>query len=449
MFLEKINLYHVFHKMPALAQENMYVQLEKLARDLIHSGLLRIEAEPKQNFVRFSIPTSNIHEVFTKHDLFDEHLLLATKARIEKALRTSGVKQNLATKIDTEIAKLKQQLKKFLEVESEMELQIARILVQSAHPIVFMMIIHEKVQVYVSFGHSVGEVMDVAFWQQAGSNSGLQSTNGKDAAVFITCGGDPLRFDEPEEKVEEKSKEEKTHGDGKPALARMMGIAGQETGHYSDIRHNDLGQQIGRYSANFSGTRADPQVNQARLNDMKNIDDYWEIINQKGFDNLFEIEKKLQLLDQYPEKNIFYNFSVLKMKLYRFIFVLRNSDIIPLKELKDKKYIATTLKALFSDMAFNLEPKADVYSNPDKNVEIAIACIEALARVPQQVNKWGHHNTRFLWPNLYNFYYSVVIAGDIRDYEAMSGKKFDIYPRHFRKYSFTEKLAIKFDRFKA
>ena len=100
-------------------------------------------------------------------------------------------------------------------------------------------------------------------------------------------------------------------------------------------------------------------------------------------------------------------------------------------------------------MAFNLEPKADVYSNPDKNIEIAIACIEALARVPQQVNKWGHHNTRFFWPHLYSFYYSVVIPQDIADYEAMSGKKFNSYPKNFRKYNFTEKLALKFDQIKA
>ena len=67
--MEKINLYHVFYKMPALEKKDMYVQLEELAQEFVNSGLLRIDAEPQRNFARFSIPTRNIHIVFSKREL--------------------------------------------------------------------------------------------------------------------------------------------------------------------------------------------------------------------------------------------------------------------------------------------------------------------------------------------------------------------------------------------
>ena len=72
------------------------------------------------------------------------------------------------------------------------------------------------------------------------------------------------------------------------------------------------------------------------------------------------------------------------------------------------------MQEMLSDMMFNLQPVADVYSSDDKNEEIAIACIEALARVPQQVNKWGHKTTLFLWRNLYKFYYYKLIQDALK-----------------------------------
>jgi hypothetical protein len=59
-------------------------------------------------------------------------------------------------------------------------------------------------------------------------------------------------------------------------------------------------------------------------------------------------------------------------------------------------------------MAFNLAPEAEVYRNPDPLVEEAIAVIEAVARVPQQVHKWGHAAVKAAWPNLYDFYYGTI-----------------------------------------
>lgn len=446
----KTNLYHVYHKMPALAKEDMYVELEELAIDFVNSGLLRIEAEPKQNFTRFSIPSRNLHINFSQREISDPKLRHRTYKILGKAIRESGFNGNLESKFDNELEKLNTQLNKHVPVDLEMEMQIARILVQSAHPIVFQMIILEEVEVFVSFGYNIGDVMDIASWKQSGSNSGMQSTDGKKVAVFVSCGGDPLMLDSSEE---EKSKQnsqqqEKTHGDGLPALARMMGIAGQETGHYSDIIHNQFGQQVGRYSANFSGTRANPQVNLARLTDMKNIDTFWGLLCKIGIIQLIDREKSIQFYQRNPDKGLGYLFKILLFKIHRFIFILRARRInfTAVNQVLNKEYLAHSLQELLSDMAFNLEPKADVYSSEDKKIEEAIACIEALARVPQQANKWGHKNTSFFWRNLYKFYYEKVIPGDIAAYETITTKKFTLYPKKMRKYSFFEKLKFRFKK---
>jgi hypothetical protein len=431
-------------------KEEMYVELEDLAEQLVDSGLLRIDADPKQNFTRFSQPTRNVHIVFSKRELYQENLYNRTYKRLHKALKDAGVQANIDKKINEEIEKLKGQLKKHIDVELELEMQLARILVQSAHPVVFLMIILKQVQVFVSYGDNIGDVMDVVSWQQAGSNSGMQSTDGKNVAIFVSCGGDPLLL-EPVIEADKKNsdlqmQEEKIYGDGKPALARMMGIAGQEIGHYSDIKHDNFGRQIGRYSANFSGTIANEKVNIARLTDMKNIQSLWNMLKNIGLDKLIDKEKDIQFFRRNPDRSLGYYFRVFMLLIIknRFIELCRKISFWPIEDLKNKDYLGLSMQEMLSDMMFNLQPVADVYSSDDKNEEIAIACIEALARVPQQVNKWGHKTTLFLWRNLYKFYYYKLIPGCIEDYERMSGKTFTFYPNKMRRYNWKEKLKIRF-----
>lgn len=450
------NLYHVIHKMPILEKKDMFVELEKLTEEFVNSGLLRIDAEPKQNFTRFSIPSRNVHVVFSKRELFDNNLIDLTKAKIKKLLIDAGNENGIDKKVNLELEKLKLGLKKFLEVEKDLEYKVARVLIQSAHPVVFKLIMLERVEVYVSFGHNIGEVMDIVSWRQAGTNSGMQSTDGKNVAVFVSCGGDPFNYEEQpkDEKTidldkESKQPEEKTSGDGIPALARFMAIAGQEIGHYSDIYRNSFGKQVGRYSANFSGTQANSQVNQARLTDLLNIEKFRQLTIDKGLNKIINLEANLQLIERQP-KGFYFYIRKLRLIIYRSIFEnrLKKEKFIPIKELSKNKYIGKAITDILGDMAFNLAPVADVYSNPDKNIETAIACIEALARVPQQVNKWGHLNTLFFWRNLYKIYYNIVIPGCIKDYEAISGQKFNLYPNKMRKYSKIEKINLKLDNIK-
>jgi hypothetical protein len=446
------NLYHVYYKMPALRREDMYVGLENLTKKFVESGLLRIDAEPMQNFVRFSIPTRNLHIVFSKRELYEEHLIEGTYNQIRNALIEDGATKNLKQRVEIEVDKLKNQLKKHLEVSQTLEMELARILIQSAHPVVFLLIMQEKVQVFLSYGDNIGEVMDIVSWQRAGSNSGMQSTDGKNVVVFVSCGGDPLALVPIiNEEQEGNIAKNMTYGDGEPALARMMGIAGQELGHYSDIKRDQFSRQYGRYSANFSGTKANPIVNNARLTDLKNINYYYQLLQERGLQKLIDIEKNLQIFDGQSYKDIFYYIKFLWMKTYRMIFSYRAKKIKfqPLKMLEKNRYLGVSINEIFGDMAFNLAPVADVYKNSNPNIEIAIACIEALARVPQQANKWGHNTTLFFWRNLYKFYYNKVIPGCIKDYETISGKKFTLYPSKLRRYSFTEKLCFKYNEFKA
>lgn len=448
-----MNLYHVFYQMPALEKEQMYAELEELAQSFVKSGLLRIEAEPKQNFVRFSLPTRGVHLVFSKRELYEKDLYNRTYKKLHRALTDSGIKSNIESQVNAEIQKLKDRLQKYVYVEDDLEVKIARILVQSTHPVTILMIMLEQVEVYVSYGHNIGEVMDIVSWSQAGTNSGMQSTDGNNVAVFVSCGGDPLLLDEVASDDGSGKKEDSTdknHGDGKPALARMMAIAGQEIGHYSDIKRDNLGRQISRYSANFRGNKADEQVNLFRNTDMTNIGIYWDMLVKYGISYLMDIEKKIQFYRLSPSKVFSYYPTLLWMKIYRLIFILRvgRLNFWPLDDTKNKDYLAISLQALFADMLFNLEPEADVYKSPDKATEEAIACIEALARVPQQVNKWGHKTTSFLWRNLYKFYYHKVIPGCIAEYEKISGNKFSLYSENLHYYSFTEKISFKVTNFK-
>ncbi len=82
------------------------------------------------------------------------------------------------------------------------------------------------------------------------------------------------------------------------------------------------------------------------------------------------------------------------------------------------------IRAMIEDMKFNLAPVADVYKNSNPEVEETIACIEALARVPQQVMKWGYLTTMATMQGLYKVYYSEVIPSLISNYVLMTKQSY-------------------------
>lgn len=410
------NLYHVLYKFPAYKYEDMLLEYEDLAVSLYNSGKVRIDTDDKCNFARLLDHSRNINLTFSADEL-KEPLLNKTR-------NTLASKYGLGSKkIEEVLISLNGQIKKLQPVSKELALSLIRIFVQSAHPIVIKWLLIEGVEVFIAYSHTIGDVMDIVTWRSAGSNSGMQSTDGKNVAVFVSCGGDPFG---------EMSRKDATFGDGMPALARMQIIAAQELGHYADIMRDYSGKQIGRHSANFACTKAAYNVREGRLSDIQNSELVLQGLVSLGLESLKLHEGKIQ----FYRKNNIYNlallYSIILASFYKYKIFSRTSgsNLSFVKIFKEKQYMASYIFAMVSDMRFNLSPQADVYKNPNPEIEEAIACVEALARIPQQVMKWGYVTTKSMMPNLYQIYYGQVIPSLIDRYNVMHNTS---YKRDYRK----------------
>lgn len=396
--------------------------LELLSRALVASGRFRVEDGYNVNFVRFSHLQSGINLMFSERELTDKTLLSSTRHILTQVYQGQIHSRSIKQKITNEIKRLIEELKKQHKVDADMELRFARVMVQSAHPAVILLALAENIEIFVSTAYDISGMLDVQTWQTSGENSGMQSTDGRDAAVFVSCGGHPFY-------PEDEEQQDPTHGNGKPALARMMVIAGQEFGHYADIIRDRAGRHISRYSTNFSSTRAKKTVREGRLQDIQQIEQVRSVLKRWKFDQAVETDKTLKFFHEHNIKTIrssWYRWKSFRLK-NQLARKCKKTSLYPLcQRAKKEPYPAYTLLMMLEDMRFNLSPKADVYARDNKQEEEAIACVEALARVPQQVNKWGHACTRLLMPHLYQVYYTDVIPGCINAYETLTGQRFTI-----------------------
>jgi hypothetical protein len=267
----------------------MYVELEQLAEALVKSGLFRVDADDKVNFVRLSRPYDRIEMIFNERELYDPAILPRTKKRVSEAFRRKDSGKNLEKMVDDEINRLRGLLGKYDKVTPEMEMKLARAVVQCTHPVVTMLVLLDQVEVFVSYSHTVGDMLDMQSWQMVGSSSGLQSTDGRQAAIFVSCGGDPL-VDENEPN--------KQPWDGFPALARLIVIGGQEFGHFSDILRDERGRPFSRHSADFGGRRAKENVRIGRIKDIEAVDRISAKLRQLGLKPLVEIEREIKFYEE-------------------------------------------------------------------------------------------------------------------------------------------------------
>lgn len=416
------NIYHILDNLPGLEYGEIDAEYEYLATELVKSGLMRIDTYDKKNFVRLKVLGVDKYVVLSARELFKSSLEERAKRKIKIALQNKYQGEELNKKIDIEFLKLKKKVAKHKRIATETCQQLARIFVQASHPIVTRWILLEEVEIYITYENNIGDMLDIKNWQRAGSNSGMQSTNGVDTAIYVACGGDPLA----------KVKNENSFGDGWPALARFIVIAAQEAGHYADIKRDATGKQLSRHSANFAGTRAKEKAKQARFNDKNYTENITERLNQFKFESYCYYEQKLQFFDKQNIKNIhrlYYKFICWLFKFY-FFSKIDNKEFLFLKRYKLDKYPALMIKAMIEDMAFNISPQAKVYEGSNEEHTEAIACIEALARVPQQARKWGHLTTQKMMSNLYNIYYNEVIISLIVIYEQISKVE---YVRNYNK----------------
>ena len=404
------NQYHILDKIPIYKTKfGMEEEYELLANQLADSGKIRIDDAVKCNFVRFSDLKTKTSMMFSDIELSDPTLLKETKAKLEPYL---------GNKVDEEIKKLKKTLEKYYQVSREMLVQVARLFVQSSHPIVTHWLILEKVEIFISFSNNIGDMMDMQNWKQNGQNSGMQSTNGINVSIFVSCGGDPLA---------ETREENLEHGDGLPSIARLQIIAGQETGHYADIMRDDQGKQISRHSADFAGTKAKEEVRIARLNDIERCDLFLKEMNAAGLGDLIVYNSLLKTYKDNGETGItkiWYQILSIIHKVKIKAKAQKLGWFFVKKFLQQDEFSGNILRAMCLDMKFNLAPKADVYIGANAEQTEAIACIEALARVPQQVNKWGHLATEYFMKDLYHIYYGQVIPSLIEKYEIVTGKNY-------------------------
>ncbi len=412
------NIYHILDFMPGIEKEDMSVGQEALAWQLVKSGRFRIDADSsKINFSRLYVPSFGISMMFSRRELYDLKILPGTKKVIAQQFSSKYRGALLRQKVIEHITLLRAELSKYQSISYEEEMRLARLVVQTAHPVVIMLILQEETEVFVSHSYNIGDMMDINTWRTSGENSGMQSTDGRATAIFISCGGNPLA---------ENSEKTTRYGDGWPAIARLIVIGGQETGHYSDIMRDEYGRQVSRYSANLSATKAKERVRIGRLRDIRNSHAIHARLKDFGLAKLINEEMALKFFTQNKRDGFIVWQTKIKIFFYKHSLKtqLRQNNLTFLCKFFKERYTGIIIEAMIRDNLFNLAPQADVYKSEDKQTEEAIACVEALARVPQQVNKWGHEIVKVFMHDLYEVYYKQVIPGCIKAYEVISGKPY-------------------------
>lgn len=416
------SVYHVLYDKPALEKDDMFIGLENMAQALVASGRLRIEDSYRINFTRFTMSEAGVTIMFSHRELSDPELFPATERILSQLfMRYKRLKgAALAQKVRAEMRRLRKELEKYNDIDAEAEIKLARVVVQSTHPSVMKLLLLEGTEVYVSYSYEIGGMLDIQSWQTSGSNSGMQSTDGLQTAVFVAAGGNPFIENEQEDAI---------YGDGDPALARMMIIGAQELGHYADIKRDRHGRQISRYSTNFASTRTKQHVREGRIRDIAHIKKIRHTLNKIYFDQIVELERQQRFFDEQDlttAKARWVRFLV-KRKGASFFKKLAKTPYHPFIEIaKRVKYPVSQISIAMNDTLVNLAPQADVYKRDNPIEEEAIACVEAVARVPQQAIKWGHPTIQILMRNLYEVYYKEIIPGTIKAYQDISGKKYAV-----------------------
>ncbi len=410
------SIYHILNKVPAIDKTSIQVEYEHLAQELISSGRIRIDTDYYCNFVRFTDNASGVNVILSYEELTPE-LLDNTKNNVRNLYKNSN-KLIQDTKITSIINDLNKKATKLLLVSDELKTQLARVFVQSAHPIVIKWLLLDKVEVFITYSHNIGDVMDIASWKRSGTNSGMQSTDGKNVCIYVSCGGDPFA---------KNSESHPTSGNGWAALARLQIIAAQELGHFADIKRDGNGRQITRHSCNFSCTKATPHVSLARKKDIERSIELKVILASAGMTNLIKVETKLKLYNQQKLSGlrVVWLRLIAKYYSYKLVNFAISHNLLFVKRFYDREiYVGLMLAAMIEDMLSNLSPIADVYKRDNPEAEEAISCAEALARVPQQVMKWGHLTTRATMHDLYHIYYSEVISSLINSYKIFTASEY-------------------------
>ena len=177
----------------------------------------------------------------SKEELTSPHLILETTKLFQNLYSKSVSEQKIKSIFDN----LKKQIQRLQSVKKEVTEILTHLLVQSDHTMVIRWSLLNKTEVFLTYSHNIGDMMDMVSQQRVGRNSSMQSTNGMDLSI---C-------DNP---FAENNKDHPTYGNGFAAAARFQIITAQELSHFADIKRDDRGKQIICPSANFSSTKKLP-----------------------------------------------------------------------------------------------------------------------------------------------------------------------------------------------
>lgn len=360
----------------------MFTSLEQLAQQLVESGLLRIDADEKRNFVQ--LPTADEDLFFSHRELFDPKLLPATKAQL------SDISFNL----------LRKKFKTIMPIAADIEQKIARLIVQAAHPAIIKLALLERAEFFVSFSYNVSDLMEIAEYQSYYGTGGLQAFDMRRARIYISSAGDPFA-NHPDLQTQANN-----------AIARFLIIGAQEIAHFSDLERNKSGQIIGRFSARKTYLKA-------RRDDIAWLVEISKKLYKLNLKNAAKVEQSVSFYAKYRKNSLKHRLTILHSFLLNRILRFRALKAgIPIAKLHSVRWLAV----LLADMKFNLDPQG--YEHTNRMLEELTKSAEALARVPQQELKWGRKTVKFLYPNLHRLYYSEVIPSVISTLETKSGKKF-------------------------
>ena len=144
------SIYHILDKVPPIYKEDMQDEYEHLAQELVKSGKLRIDTDYYCNFVRFSDPSLGVNVFLSHEELTNPELLQSTKDHIRKVY--SSRNRPISNKrLSSVMIDLNRKVGKLLMVSDELKTQLARIFVQSAHPIVIRWLLLDKVEVFITY----------------------------------------------------------------------------------------------------------------------------------------------------------------------------------------------------------------------------------------------------------------------------------------------------------
>ena len=255
------NHYDIYANRPSITK--LSDELESLAQQIYDAGMLRISTASEYNFYLFPMQNGEKYISFSAREVNDEKLIKKSKKILKKNLLPNE-KKDAVKNVNFKLKLIQQEIAKYLPIKKVHEMAICRIIVQSAEPVIIQNLINENVYFFISFRNSISDLLSVKIWETARFSQGLQTNSRQDAAIFVSCGGNP--FFNP--------KESNNEYDGTRAIDKLSVILAQEIGHYADIIKDEKGRNIDRLSSELDLSKPKADIEKSKTKRFKKHSEY-------------------------------------------------------------------------------------------------------------------------------------------------------------------------------